>query len=209
MPISFAGAKKRKIRHFRPVFKMNRPTETHLDAPQSGLLALVDEVLLAIIDQIDSKETLCNLASVCARFQGLTEPYIWRSLLVTKGSHARRVAASLDSRETRPSHVHELSIRYPDEHREGIEELEHFIGLMEKLRHLTIESPCPNNSEWTRNTYFDGSTRIDYRALLEAAVYPIAGAPPVLPMLQSRELRAATVESFRADFTSHTSWARS
>jgi hypothetical protein len=194
MPISFAGAKKRKIRHFRPVFKMDRSTETQLQAPQSGLLALVDELVLAIIDQIDSKETLCNLSSTCSRFQGLTEPYIWRSLLVTNGSHARRVAASLDSRETRPSHVHELSIRYPDDKKEGIEELNHFIGLMEKLRHLTIESPCPNNSEWMRNTYFDGFTKIDYRALLEAAIYPVAGLPPALSMLQSRKLCNTTVE---------------
>ena len=195
MPISFAGAKKRKIRHFRPVLKMHRPTESQVQAPQSGLLSLVDELLLAIIDQIDSKETLRNLASTCARFQGLTEPYIWRSLLVTKGSYAGRVAAALDSLESRPSYVHDLSICYPDEEREGIEELNHFIGQMEKLRHLKIESPCPNNSEWSRKTYFDGSTRIDYLALLEAAVYPFAGVQPPLQMLQSRELPVTTVIS--------------
>jgi hypothetical protein len=186
MPISFAGAKKRKIRHFRPVFRMNRPTESQPQAPRSGILALVDELLLAIIDQIDSKRALINLASTCSCFQGLVEPYIWRTLLVTRGGYARRLAAALDSRETRPSYVHDLSIRYPDTAREGIEELNHFIGQMNKLRHLTIESPCPNNSEWTRDTYFDGSTRIDYRALLEAAVHPYSGMSPALPLLQSR-----------------------
>ncbi|KAF2683016.1 hypothetical protein K458DRAFT_340897 [Lentithecium fluviatile CBS 122367] len=188
MTISFAGAKKRKVRHFRAVFRMDRQAETHQQPAQSGLLSLVDELLLAILDQIDSKEALCNLAATCSRLQGLAEPYIWRSLLVTQGSHARHIAAALDGRDNRPSHIHELSIRYPDDQREGIEELNHFIGLMGKLRHLTIESPCPNNSEWTRNTYFDGSTRINYRALLEASVYPRAGISPALPMLQSLTL---------------------
>jgi hypothetical protein len=185
MPVSFAASKKRKVRHFRPVFKMVRPMKTQ-SQPQSGLLALVDELLLAILDQIDSKEALCNLSATCFRLQGLAEPYVWRSLLVTKGSHARHLAVALDSREVRTSHVHELSIRYPDGQRDGIEDLNHFIGLMEKLRHLTIESPCPNNNEWTQNP-FDGATRINYRALLQAAVFPRAGLSPTLPMLQSRK----------------------
>lgn len=183
--ISFAGAKKRKIRHYRPIFKMHRQAETQQSSQQSGLLSLVDEILLTIIDHIDSRETLYNLAATCSHLQGLTEPYIWRSLLVTKGDHARDIARALDSREERVSSIHELSIRYPDERRNGIEKLNHFIGMMDKLRHLTIESPCPNNTEWSRGTYFDGWTRIDYRSLLEAAVYPRAGLSPALPMLQS------------------------
>jgi hypothetical protein len=186
---------------------MDRPTETGVASPPPGLLSLADELLLAIIDRIDSKKALCNFAASSPRLQGLAEPYVWRSLLVTHGSHASRIAAALDSRESRPSYVHELSIRYPDSQREGIEELNPFIGLMEKLRHLTIESPCPNNSEW-ENTYFDGSTRVDYRALLEASVYPRAGVAPALPMLQSRKHRML-FETSLTDFSSHTSWPRS
>ncbi|PVH96988.1 hypothetical protein DM02DRAFT_616813 [Periconia macrospinosa] len=158
------------------------------DTPQrstSKLLALVDELLLAVIDQIDFHSTLCNLAATSSRFQGLAEPYVWRTLLVTSGAHARNIAYALDSREERSSYVQELSIQYPDDRRDGIEELNHFIGLMSRLRHLTIESPCPNNSEWLGPAiYFDGSTRIDYPTLLEASVFPRPGLPSVLPMLQ-------------------------
>lgn len=187
MPVSFAGAKKRKVRHSRIISRMSRTTESQAPAPHSILFSLADELLLAIIDQIDSKKALCNLAATCSRFQGLVEPRIWQTLLVTTGKHARNVAAALDSLESRPSHVHDLSIRYLDENREGIEELNHFISLMERLRHLTIESPCPNNTEWTQTGVFDGATRIDYRALLEASVYPFGGRSPALPVLQSRE----------------------
>jgi hypothetical protein len=179
--------KKRKTRQFRPIFKMPRQIEPPQPYQDSGLPAFADELLLAIIEKIDSHSALCNLAATSSRFQGLVEPYVWRSLLVTHGEHARDIAHALDSREGRPSYVYELSVRYPHDKSNGIEELTHFIGLMEKLRHLTIESPCPNNSEYARPIYFDGFTKIDYRALLEAATYPRAGLSPALPMLQSRK----------------------
>ncbi|KAJ4349448.1 uncharacterized protein N0V89_008063 [Didymosphaeria variabile] len=161
-------AKKRRIRHFRPIFGQSRLPAMAADVPQTGLLALVDELLLSIIDQIDSRDTLCRLAASCRRFQGLTEPYIWRTLLVTNGDRARSIAAALDIREARSSYIQDLSIRYPDHSKDGIQELNHFIVLMDKLRHLTIESPCPNNSEWKDDVEFDGWTKIDYTTLLEA-----------------------------------------
>lgn len=153
-----------------------------------GLLSLVDELLLNIIDQIDAHQTLCSLAATCMRFQGLVEPYVWRSLLVLKGAHARRIATALDSKDERMEYIHELAIRYKDDYRDGIEELNEFTGLMTKLRHLTVESPCPNNSEWRSGVYFDGWSRVDYTNLLAAAVYPRLGTPLVLPVLQSRKL---------------------
>ncbi|KAF2634468.1 hypothetical protein P280DRAFT_511886 [Massarina eburnea CBS 473.64] len=183
--VTNSRAKRRKTtRHFRPIFKMSRPAEPQ-QPPETGLLALVDELLLAIIDQVDSHTTLCNLAATCSRLRGIAEPYVWRNLLITRGDHAREVAYALDSREARPSYVHELSIRYRYNQSAGIEDLNHLIGLMDKLRHLTIESPCPNNTEFPRNGYFDQPTRIDYRSLLEGAVHPRPGLPPTLPMLQS------------------------
>ncbi|KAF2439320.1 hypothetical protein P171DRAFT_448170 [Karstenula rhodostoma CBS 690.94] len=181
-------AKKRRIHHFRPIFRQSKLPAMIADVPQTGLLALVDELLLSVIDQIDSRDALCSLAACCRRFQGLTEPYIWRSLLVTNGDRARSIAAALDVRETRSSYIQELSIRYPDSDRDGIQELNHFIVLMDKLRHLTIESPCPNNSEWKHDMEFDGWTKIDYTTLLEASVYPRKGIPHTLPMLQSLTL---------------------
>ncbi|EAT91089.1 hypothetical protein SNOG_01440 [Parastagonospora nodorum SN15] len=99
--ISFAGAKKRKTRHSGYIFRMSRqePGSTQLALASSGLLSLVDELLLNIIDHIDNRRALCHLASTCTRFQGLVEPYIWRDLLVLTGSHARHITQALDSRD--------------------------------------------------------------------------------------------------------------
>jgi hypothetical protein len=190
--ISFVGAKKRKLRHSDYTFRRARhePGITMVEPAQSGLLQLVDELLLNIIDHIDARDALCNLAATCTRLQGLVEPYIWHSVEVLKGEHARRVARALDSRDERPGYVHDLAIRYQDEYRDGIEEMNHFIGLMSRLRHLHIESPCPNNSEWQQgNIYFDGYSRIDYSNLLASSVYPRIDMQRALPALQSRMFR--------------------
>ncbi|KAH7082843.1 hypothetical protein BKA63DRAFT_404109 [Paraphoma chrysanthemicola] len=190
--ISFAGAKKRKTRHPGYTFRMSRsaPGSTQLALANHGLLSLVDELLLNIIDFIDSHKALCQLAATCMRFQGLVEPYVWRNLLVLKGSHALQIARALDSREERIEYIQNMSIRYEDDHRSGIEELNHFLGIMGKLRHLTLETPCPNNAEWRAGVYFDGWSRIDFMNLLASAVYPRLGLSLALPMLQSLTLHA-------------------
>jgi hypothetical protein len=185
--ISFAGSKKRKVRHSGRFQKMSQqgPDEARPAPDKSSLSLLVDELLLNIIDHVDSKETLCNLAVTCKRFQGLAEPYIWRSLLVFDGAHAQNITTVLDGHDNRIDAIRELSIRYRNEYKEGIENLNYYLGLMSNLRHLTLESPCPNNSEWGADTFFDGWSRIDYPNLFASAVYPREGLMPTLPMLQS------------------------
>lgn len=162
------------------------PGATTLALADTGLLRLVDELLLNVLDHIASLKDLCSLAATCVRLQGLAEPYIWRSLLVLSGRHARNIAAALDRRDERVDFIQELSIRYKDQNKEGIEDLNHWLTLMSKLRHLTLESPCPNNSEWRHGEIFDGWSRINYSNLMASAVFAREGFPIALPMLQSR-----------------------
>ena len=183
------GAKKRKTRHSGRDFMMARqePGATMLALADTGLLRLVDELLLNVLDHVASLRDLCNFAATCTRLQGLAEPYVWRSLLVLSGTHARNIAAALDRRDQRVDFIQELSIRYKDPNKEGIEDLNHWLTLMSKLRHLTLESPCPNNTEWRQGELFDGWSRINYSNLMASAVFPREGLPVALPMLQSCE----------------------
>lgn len=161
------------------------PGATMLALADSGLLRLVDELLLIVIDHITSLRDLCNFAATCARLQGLSEPYVWRSLQILSGIHARNVAVSFDRRDERVDYIQELAIRHKDSNKEGIEELNHWLALMSKLRHLTLESPCPNNSEWKHGEPFHGWSRINYSNLIASSVFPREGMPVALPMLQS------------------------
>lgn len=161
------------------------PGATMLALADHGLLRLVDELLLSILDNIPSRRDIRNFAGTCTRLQGLAEPYIWRSLLVLSGTHARDIATALDKRDQRVDFIQDLSIRYKDAERDGIEELNHWLTLMSKLRHFTLESPCPNNSEWVHQDLFDGWSKIDFWNLLASAAFPREGLPVALPMLQS------------------------
>jgi hypothetical protein len=211
MPTSPESAtKKRKTRHPGWTFRMSRqePGITQLGLAQHGLLSFVDELLLNIIDHIDSHKALCCLAATCMRFQGLVEPYIWRKLLVLKGTHAQDIARAFDAREIRMEYVQDLSIRYQNECRDGIEQLNHSFAFMSKLRHLTIETPCPNNSEWMSNIYFDGWSRIEYPAFLAYAAMPMPGGPPpTIPALQSRKNYHICFQTHMLTYDSYSAWA--
>ncbi|KAH7130216.1 hypothetical protein B0J11DRAFT_566283 [Dendryphion nanum] len=154
---------------------------------QLSLSNFVDELLLAIVEQIDCHESLCNLSSTNRRFQGLAEPFIWRKLLVLNGSHADGIAYALRSRTERLSNIQTLAIHYTNEVEIGIRKLDPLVRIMTKLRHLTIESPCPNNSEWIRTDEFTGWTKIDYWTLLGDSIDQSIPDRP-LQMLQSLTL---------------------
>jgi hypothetical protein len=110
------------------------------------LLSLADELLLNILEQIDSKKDLCSLACTCFRLQGLVEPFIWRSLLILSGGHATQIASSVQKREERTLAIRSLQIRYPQHAAQGIENLNPEMKKMLQLRELTVESSCPNNT---------------------------------------------------------------
>jgi hypothetical protein len=173
------------------------------------LLALPEELLLCTIEQIDDHDALRNLAATCSYLQRLTEPFIWRSLLVVRGVHADYIARALGSRPERASFVQDLAIRYKEDNGDGIEFLEPFIYQMRRLRQLHLESPCPNNYGGWRNgaSEFSHWTKIDYTRLFEAACNGKSLSPP-LPHLQSGELLIDLLwQVLIVNICSHTTWS--
>jgi hypothetical protein len=151
------------------------------------LLSLVDELLLYIIAQIDSQPALSSLSATCSRMQVLVEPYIWARLLIRTGRHAAKTAVAFMERRERASLVRDLSIRYHHTAESGIEMLDGLMVHMQKLRHLHLESPCPNNDPWRHDlSSFDSWTRINYQALF-TPLLDLSQLDPPLPFLQSRK----------------------
>ena len=154
----------------------------------SRLLALPEELLLCTIEHIAEHDSLINLASTCSYLQRLTEPFIWRSILVLRGLHADYIARAIVARPERASFVQELAVRYNESSGEGIEFLNPCIYHMSRLRHLMIESPCPNNHGGFHHGTFDFPhwTKINYTKLFEDACNKKILSPP-LQQLQSGE----------------------
>ncbi|KAF2836765.1 hypothetical protein M501DRAFT_1059710 [Patellaria atrata CBS 101060] len=166
-------------------------------------MQLADELILAIIEQINDNKSLCTLAATCRRLQQLVEPYIYRNLLLTDGSQATTLLNAFNSRPDRLAGIrilgiyvgHKLAENDPTERSKGIEALESFIYRMRNLRQLTLEALCCNDGPFqTRQpTRFPWTSTgsIDYKSLFEKASLLITNPElRALPFLQSLTLHS-------------------
>jgi hypothetical protein len=140
---------------------------------QFPLLSLVDELLLNILEHVNSRASLQNLACTCSRLQALVEPFIYRDLLILSGEHAVQIVKSIQSRENRVWGIRTLQIRYPEAGAAGIETLNLPMKKMSQLRELNIESSCPNNGGVLGKLWGEG--RIDCAGFFEYASQIVPG----------------------------------
>ena len=71
-----------------------------------ALMELPNELIAHIIEFIDSRDTLRRLSCTCRRVQQLTEPMLYRTILIRSGHRAERVLDALRSRLERALAVH-------------------------------------------------------------------------------------------------------
>lgn len=77
---------------------------------QFALLELPTELLVSIIEQIDSIDTLRRLAICSRQLQGLTEPLIYHRLLLRNGRKTEHIVRSLRARPDRAIAIRNLVI---------------------------------------------------------------------------------------------------
>lgn len=143
----------------------------------SHLLALADELLLKVIEHIESKDDLSNLSRVCSRLQAFAEPFLYQSILVRKGEHAIQLCYALHRRTARASSVRKLQVAYMHMHRVGIEVLNQALRTMCSLQEINIESPCCNDTH--PNTIdFESKGRINYAEYFHFASSMTLESPP-------------------------------
>jgi hypothetical protein len=164
----------------------NKPESSNnmAQAIESRLLALVDELVLGIIVHIDSRDDLSNLAATCSRLQALAEPVLYRSILVRKGKQALLLYHAILIKPVRASFIRKLEIRYLYDYRKGINCLNQCLRLLCKLRELTIEAPCCNDT----HAFLKGFTskgEIDYADYFTFASSMLEAQPKVQVPLQT------------------------
>lgn len=111
-----------------------------------GILELVDELILRIIEEIDDLDALRSLARTCSRLQMLVEPAIYRNIFVRTGNDALALANSLVNRQDRLQAIRSIESRQkyePDECR--LDVLLEIVQNARNVRQLTIESPYCNH----------------------------------------------------------------
>lgn len=77
-------------------------------------LDLPKELQLSVIEQIDRRSTLCNLARASRHLQSLAEPLIYRNILVRSAKDALSFISRLETRSDRARGVHCVDARLRD-----------------------------------------------------------------------------------------------
>ncbi|KAH7354837.1 hypothetical protein BKA65DRAFT_497119 [Rhexocercosporidium sp. MPI-PUGE-AT-0058] len=144
---------------------------------QSGLLGLADELLIQIVQHIDSSQDLCSLAVTCSQLQVFAEPALYSSILIQNGSRALKFFTSIVRMQARASFVRKLHIQYRSEDEEGVEILNLALLHLRKLKELLIEAPCCNDNP-RRRADFQNQGKIDYAAYFGFASSMTLGPQP-------------------------------
>ena len=111
------------------------------------LLALPDELLLCVLFHLSYEpDSLSAIARACSRLQDLSEPFIYASILITKGSQVPRLSHALTARRERVQFVHSLDLRCRYAHTAGMSSMNTLLPALVNLKELTIESPWCNQS---------------------------------------------------------------
>lgn len=110
------------------------------------LLDLVDELVLSILEEIDSAQDLRSLARTCSPLQALSEPLLYRDIALHSRRDALTLASSIVSRPSRLQAIRKIDVRYRYVTRDcRLDVLVDIIWKARNLQELTVESPFCNH----------------------------------------------------------------
>lgn len=105
---------------------------------------LPNELVAHIIEFINDISALRNLACSCHRLQQLTEPVLWRKLLVRERQRLRRTLDAYGSRRERALALQVLHVPCKSDFGNDMSGLASVMRRGQNLRELMIESPSCN-----------------------------------------------------------------
>jgi len=109
---------------------------------------LPNELVAHIIEFINDISALRNLACSCHRLQHLTEPVLWRKLLVRERQRLRRTLDAYGSRRERAAALQVLNVPCKSESGNDMSGLASVIRKAQNLKELMIESPSCNLADF-------------------------------------------------------------
>jgi hypothetical protein len=112
-----------------------------------ALLELPNELVAHVIEFVHDSATLRGLACTCARLQQLTEPVLWRELLIRESPKLKGILKAMRTRRERTSALQRLNVPC-DSYFQDMRSLAELLEMVQNLRELMIESPSCNAIEF-------------------------------------------------------------
>lgn len=158
-----------------------------------ALLDLPNELIVTILEHIDSRISLRHMSRTCRRMQKLTEPVLYRSALIRTGSETDKLVTALQARPARAAALHRLDIPCHQRYVQSFEGIAHLMEQASNLKELMIESPSCNSSDFEDEEAWEDMVRELFRPF-QIAVDAATAITPSKP-LQKLHTRESEAES--------------
>ena len=111
-----------------------------------SLLDFPDELLISVLSHLTvDPRTLSALSRACKKMQGLIDPLLYASIIISRGSQIQNLAHALDARNERVRWIYSLDLLCRYAHTKGMSLMETLLPRLEYLKVLTIVSPWCNH----------------------------------------------------------------
>lgn len=125
---------------------MNTATMDHFP-----IFELADELIIAIVQHVESRSDLCALAQTCRRLCKMAEPLIYRNIFIRTESQARAILQAITPKRHRACAVVTFEARCKYGEFTNVELCSDITGLTPNLREYVLESPFCNSKRWKKN----------------------------------------------------------
>lgn len=150
------------------------------------LLDLPNELIVYIIELIDHVPTLRRLACTSHRIQHLTEPVLWRELLLTTAPNVRRILAAYHTTPSRAKMLQVLNVPCDPYFGRDVSVLADLMEKAENVKMLTIQSPSCGEVSFETEAEWGPMTDHLFLPFQRAVAGPISVSNP-LQKLTKRE----------------------
>lgn len=165
------------------------------------LLDLPNELIAYIIELVDDIPTLRRLACSSRRVQHLTEPVLWRKLLVKKGTNARQILAAYITHPSRAKMLQVLNVPCDPDFGRDLAALAALMDKAENLKTLEIQSPSCNEGSF--------ETEAEWRPMMDqlflpfqrAVAGPVSLSNPLQKLTKRKSVKPLLTSSFQLEET--------
>ena len=128
--------------------KTSLPRLYNMSSTQRSLLALPDEILFLIVEQLENcRKDLSAFACTCIRLSEIADPCCYRRVLIKSEDQGRCLLKAVQRKPWRYAFIRELMLVPSIEHARNLMDSLYFVlEVMHRVQYLTVELPFHSNS---------------------------------------------------------------
>ena len=156
---------------------------------QFDLLKLPIELVIYVVEFVDSRKALARLACTSKQMQEIAEPLLYQNILLKGPGGLKALETAIEHRPKRALAVQELEVPSHVSMELSMAKLERLLMKLKGLRHMMFESPFVNAINFESEHVWTGMTNMLFRPFCQAAINDTPSPRP-LEKLTKRSYRS-------------------